>query len=30
MGLPDFRFYGFPLKLLADSSPIRAVAITDE
>jgi kynurenine formamidase len=28
IGLPDFRFYGFPLKLQADSSPIRAVAIT--
>lgn len=30
LGFPDFRFFGFPLKLQADSSPIRAIAITGE
>lgn len=27
-GFDDFCFFGLPLKLLADSSPIRAIAIT--
>ena len=30
IGIPDFRFFGFPLKLQADSSPIRAIAIVWE
>jgi kynurenine formamidase len=30
IGFDDFRFFGFPLKLQADSSPIRAVAMTGE